>query len=71
MTLPEFLALVRDEVGVSADPDTSFDELPEWDSQHLVWLVMAIERAAGTPVSLQDALSAGSLGELYSVAVGA
>ncbi|TDC60099.1 acyl carrier protein [Micromonospora sp. KC207] len=70
MTLSQFLDLVRDEVGVVADADTSFDQLPDWDSQHLVWLVMAMERELGRPVPLPDALAAGSLGELYAVAAG-
>jgi hypothetical protein len=72
ISLGEFLALVHDEIGLpltAGDADLSFDQLPDWDSMHLLALLQAVERSTGRPVSLPDVLTAGSLHDVYEVVV--
>ncbi|MDL4815431.1 acyl carrier protein [Actinomadura opuntiae] len=74
MNIDDFVALVRDELGLpvtAADAGRSFDELPGWDSVHLLWLLTTLERETGRPLSLPDVLEAGSLAQLHALAVAA
>ncbi|MET9352428.1 acyl carrier protein [Streptomyces sp. NPDC006617] len=72
-TVDDFVALVCDEVGIqiaAEDLDTGFDQVPGWDSVHLLTLMMALERSTGRRVSMPDLLEAQSLGHVYRLAVG-
>jgi hypothetical protein len=67
-----FVALLRDELGMDVTADDigrTLDELPDWDSAHLLWLLTALERGTGAPLSLPDLISAGSLGEIHALTV--
>ena len=73
MDIEDFVALLRDELGMdvtAADVGKGFDELPDWDSAHLLWLLTALEREVGGRMSLPELLEAGSLKEIYALAVG-
>ena len=65
-----FLALIEDELGLDLPPDalgTDLDDLPEWDSFHLLRLVTALERELDRPLSISSVLHARSLGEIHAV----
>jgi acyl carrier protein len=71
-SIEEFVALVRDELGLpltASDAGRSFDELPGWDSIHLLTLATALERTTGRRLSLPDVLQTSSLESLYTLAV--
>lgn len=71
-TLDDFLALVETELGLSVPPaeaTRSFDELPGWDSVHLLSLIGAVERSTGHSISLSRVLEAANLEEIYTLAV--
>ncbi|MER5548727.1 acyl carrier protein [Streptomyces sp. NPDC001118] len=71
-TLADFVTTVRDELGLPlADEQVAadFDDLPEWDSLHLLKLVTAVEQATGHPVPVGRVLEARSLKEIYDLAV--
>jgi acyl carrier protein len=68
-SIDEFVAVVRDELGLAvtvADSGRSFDELPDWDSVYLLWLLTAVERRTGRTISLPDVLEARTLEDLYA-----
>lgn len=70
--LDEFTALVRDELGLplrEGDAERNLDELPGWDSMHLLWLIAVIERSFGRSVSLPDLLHASTLRQIHTLAV--
>jgi len=73
-TLDEFVTLVRDETGLPVTVDDvgqHFDQLPGWDSVHLIALLVALERRTGRRVAMAEAMEASSLHSLYeAVAVG-
>jgi len=72
-SLEDFVALVRDELGLlvtSDDAHLSLDEIPGWDSLHLLWLLTLLEQRTGRTVSLPDVLEADSLNSMYSLVVG-
>jgi hypothetical protein len=72
VTFEDFLLLARDELGLPIDPwhgDLRLDEVPGWDSVHLLSLLTAVERELAQPVSLPDALAATSFRDIYRVAV--
>jgi acyl carrier protein len=71
-TIDDFLVLVRDELGLTVGPehaDLPLDQVPEWDSMHLLALLTALERETGRSISLPDVLEAKSLREIHEVAV--
>lgn len=71
-TIDDFVALVCDEVGLpvtAEDIESGFDQVPGWDSVHLLTLMMALERRTGRPISMPDLLEAPSLGHIYRLAV--
>jgi acyl carrier protein len=64
----DFVTLVRDEIGLRIDRqdvDRSFDEVPGWDSVHLLQLIMALERQIGRRISMPDVLEARSLEDIF------
>jgi acyl carrier protein len=71
-SIDEFVALINDELGLpvtAQDATLGFDELPGWDSVHLLWLVTALERTTSRRVSMPDVLQASSLADVYALAV--
>jgi acyl carrier protein len=71
-SIDDLVALVRDELGLpvsTADAARSFDDLEGWDSVHLLWLLTIMERETGHRIAMPDVLTAGSLQDLYRVAV--
>ncbi len=70
-SLDEFLAIVRNELGLpiaAEDAGRALDEVPGWDSVHLLWLVTILERTTGRQFSLPALLEATSLEGLYALA---
>ena len=68
MTSDDFLDLLRDELGLPigpADLDRSLDEVPGWDSVHLIWLLSVLDQRTGRSIALPEAMTAGSLHGLY------
>ncbi len=66
--------MVRDEIGLAVGSehlDVGLDQVPGWDSMHLLRLVVVLERETGRPLSLPDVLEASNLGAIYLLAVGA
>ncbi|MBT2210867.1 MULTISPECIES: acyl carrier protein [Actinomadura] len=73
-SIDDFVALVRDELGLPVTSETvgtGFDELPGWDSVHLLALMVVLERETSRPISLPDLLEAPSLAGIYELAAGA
>jgi acyl carrier protein len=71
-SIEEFVAIVRDEIGLAVTADDigrSLDELPGWDSVHLLTLSLAMERSTGRRIRMPDVLQAETLQQLYTVAV--
>ncbi|GGT22201.1 acyl carrier protein [Streptomyces chromofuscus] len=71
-TLDDYVRLVTEEIGMPLAPGqvaADFDELPEWDSLHLLRLVTALEPAIGRRVPVGEVLQARSLKEIYDLAV--
>ncbi|MER5860101.1 acyl carrier protein [Streptomyces sp. NPDC059688] len=71
-SLDDFADTVRDELGLPLTDEqiaADFDEVPEWDSLHLLKLVTAVEQATGRPVPVGRVLEARSLKEIYELAV--
>ncbi|MGW0191517.1 phosphopantetheine-binding protein [Streptomyces sp. NPDC003362] len=71
-TIDDFLALVHDEIGLRLTPEAvrhSFDQLPEWDSLHLLTLLTALERQTGQRVPMPQVLEATSLWDIYELTV--
>ncbi|WTE37175.1 acyl carrier protein [Streptomyces sp. NBC_01618] len=72
MTIDDFVTLVRDELGMPVTAEhigLSLDEVPGWDSVHLLWLVTAMERETGRRVALPDLLEVSSLGAVHALYV--
>lgn len=70
MTIDEFITLLQDELNmpVTAEHvDLPLDEVPGWDSLHLLWLVTTLERETGRRVPMPDLLEATSLGEIHTL----
>ncbi|MEU7635848.1 MULTISPECIES: phosphopantetheine-binding protein [unclassified Streptomyces] len=71
-TVLDLIELANDELGLHLRPEdagTAFDDLPEWDSVHLLRLVTALEDALGGPVPVAEVLGAASLTALFDLAV--
>jgi acyl carrier protein len=70
-TIGDFVALVRDELGMPItvdDIDRELNGLPGWDSMHLLWLVTLLEKRTGRTVSVIDLLEAPNLAHIYDLA---
>ena len=71
-TIDEFLQLVRDGLGLpvtAEDAERGLDEIPGWDSVHLLWLLTSLEQRTGRSISMPDVLEASSLGQIYAAAM--
>ncbi|MFD5753185.1 acyl carrier protein [Streptomyces sp. NPDC127033] len=71
-TLDDYVRLVDDETGMPLAPGqvaADLDELPDWDSLHLLKLVTALETAVGRRIPVGKVLEARSLQEIYELAV--
>jgi hypothetical protein len=72
-TIDDFVLLLRDEMGLDITvPDAArgFDELPGWDSVHLLSLLTLMEQTTGRQVALPAVLEAPSLEDVYRLYVG-
>jgi len=73
-TIDDFVTIIRDELGLALtteDVGRSLDEVPGWDSVHLLSLLTVLERTTGRQISMPDVLEAPSLEHIYGLAVGA
>ncbi|MGW9213484.1 acyl carrier protein [Embleya sp. NPDC055664] len=71
MTLDDFVLVLRDSLGLPVTAEVvreDFDQVPGWDSVHLLALVTVLERETGRQVSLPDALEARTLKDIYDLA---
>lgn len=71
-TIDDFVQLLHLELGLpvtAEDLDASFDQLPDWDSLHMLSLLTLLERRTGRQMSLPDALKATTLNDVYALAV--
>jgi hypothetical protein len=72
-SIDDFVALLRDEIGLlvtAEDVHRGFDDVPGWDSVHLLHLATVLADRTGRTFSLADLLSVTSLEGVYSLAVG-
>ncbi|MFE2410978.1 acyl carrier protein [Kitasatospora sp. NPDC059408] len=72
-SIDEFADLLRDELGLHVTAEqigAGFDQVPGWDSVHLLALLTVLERETGRRISFPDVLEAASLRDVYAVAVG-
>ncbi|WP_250282495.1 MULTISPECIES: acyl carrier protein [unclassified Frankia] len=72
-SIEDLVALVRDELGLpvsTTDTGRELDEIPGWDSVHLLTLATILERTTGQRLSLPDVLEATSLERLYALTTG-
>ncbi|GLX10997.1 phosphopantetheine-binding protein [Microbispora sp. NBRC 16548] len=69
----EFVGLLRDEIGLAVgavgaeDLGRTFDEVPGWDSLHLLTMLVLLEKRVSRPLSLPDFLDAASLETIYEL----
>jgi acyl carrier protein len=71
-SIEEFMSLLREEIGLPVTPahaSVGFDEVPDWDSVFLLRVLTAIEQSTGRRLSMPDVLEAGTLGDIYELAV--
>jgi acyl carrier protein len=71
-TEADFIGLLRDELGLELDVEDvslGFDEVPGWDSVHLLRLLTVLERETGRALSVPDVLQAPNLRHVYELAV--
>jgi acyl carrier protein len=69
-TVGDFVGLVRDELGLPItvdDLERDLHELPGWDSMHLLWLLVRLERRTGRSLQLADLLEAPNLEQIYAL----
>ncbi|MEW1693763.1 acyl carrier protein [Streptomyces sp. NPDC091265] len=70
-TINDLLDLLRDELGLPIGPGDAalrLEQIPGWDSVHLLWLVTTLEQRTGNRLSLPDFLDAPTLGEIHRLA---
>lgn len=68
ITIDSFIALVNDELGLrvtEADAGVRLEEVPDWDSVHMLWLLTILERTTGRSISMPDILEAKTLEDIY------
>lgn len=68
--LARFLDLLRDGLGLELTEEQAaadFDTLSDWDSVHLLRLVMVLERETGRPVPVGRVLLARSMREIHEL----
>ncbi|GGV35604.1 MULTISPECIES: phosphopantetheine-binding protein [Streptomycetaceae] len=69
--LRDLITVAADELGLDIAPQDAtvdFDELPGWDSLHLLTLLTALERTTGRRLSLPDLLEARTIAEIFEIA---
>ncbi|MFD7451632.1 phosphopantetheine-binding protein [Kitasatospora sp. NPDC059827] len=69
--LAELITVAATELGLPLGPEDAevdFDDLPGWDSLHLLSLLTALERLSGRRLSLPDLLDARTLAEIHRIA---
>jgi len=72
-TLDMFVELVRDELGLPVtrqNVGSALEDIPGWDSIHMLALLMVLERETSQRLSLPEMLDADSLQSIYEMAVG-
>jgi acyl carrier protein len=73
-SIDEFVRLLREEIGLAVTADDvalAFDDLPGWDSLHLLTLLTVLERETGRRISLPSLLESPSLAHVYTLVGGA
>ena len=73
-TIDDFLAILRDELGLQVSTQhagLNLDQVTDWDSVYLLSLLTILERRTGRSLQLADMLEAVTLEEMYAVAVAA
>ncbi|RGA03960.1 acyl carrier protein [Microbispora triticiradicis] len=66
----EFVDLLQDEIGLAVGGDDlgrALDEVPGWDSLHLLTMLVLLEKRVRRPLSLPDFLEAASLESVYEL----
>lgn len=69
-SIDDFMALVRDELGLPVTREhvtAALDQLPGWDSFHLLSLMAVLERETRRPVPVSEVLEAPTLQRVYDV----
>ncbi|TYB45390.1 acyl carrier protein [Actinomadura chibensis] len=70
-TIEEFRALLREELGLSVteeDLAAPLDQVPGWDSVHVLSLLTLLERRTGRSLPLSWFLEASTLTEIFGLA---
>jgi acyl carrier protein len=70
-SIEDFVSLIQDELGLAITADNvgrAFDEIPGWDSAHLLRLLTVLERETGRQISLPQILQAPSLEHIFGLA---
>jgi acyl carrier protein len=73
-TIDDFLAILRDELGLQVSTQHAslkLDQVVAWDSVYLLSLLTILERRTGHSIQLAEMLEAATLEEIYAVAVAA
>lgn len=73
-TIDDFLAILRDELGLQVSTQHAglkLDQVADWDSVYLLSLLTILERRTGHSLQLAEMLEAATLEEMYAVAVAA
>lgn len=71
-TIDDFITLLREEMGIpvtAGDAALSLDQVAGWDSVHVLSLLTLLERRTGRTLPLAGILEAGSLADIYRLAV--
>jgi acyl carrier protein len=70
-TIDDFIALLRDEMGLAIteqEVGLSLDEVAGWDSVQLLSLLTLLEWRTGRSVAIADVIEAQSLRDIYALA---
>ncbi len=70
--ISDLIELVRSQLGLEVtevDADTELDQLPGWDSVHLLHLLTVLEARTGQEISLPALLDASTLQGVFRAAV--
>jgi acyl carrier protein len=69
-SIESFVTLVRDELNLAVsdeDVQSSLEDIPGWDSVHLLTLIMLLERETHKQLSIPEVLAADSLARIYEL----
>lgn len=72
--IEDFLALIRDEIGLALTPEQAaldLDRVAGWDSVHLLSLLAVLERRTGRRIPMPAVLEASTLRDIYALATAA